>query len=110
MSDSFLVQGGARLSGSIAIGGAKNAALKHMVASLLAPGIHHLENVPNIVDVETMGRVLEHVGARCAREGTTLTIDVPEDPVPEAPLELVRQMRASILVLGALLARTGMSS
>lgn len=107
MSDSFLVQGGTRLSGSIAIGGAKNAVLKHMVASLLAPGIHHLENVPNIVDVEIMGRVLEHVGATCVRDGTTLTIDVPEDPIPEAPLELVRQMRASILVLGALLARTG---
>jgi len=95
------------LFGSVAIGGAKNAALKHMVASLLAPGRHRLENVPNIVDVEIMGRVLEHVGATCARDGTTLTIDVPEDPVPEAPLELVRQMRASILVLGALLARTG---
>jgi UDP-N-acetylglucosamine 1-carboxyvinyltransferase len=107
MSDSFLVQGGTKLSGSIAIGGAKNAVLKHMVASLLAPGIHHLENVPNIVDVEIMAKVLQHVGATCVREGTTLTIDVPEDPVPEAPLELVRQMRASILVLGALLARTG---
>jgi UDP-N-acetylglucosamine 1-carboxyvinyltransferase len=107
MSDSFLVQGGARLSGSIAIGGAKNAVLKHMVASLLAPGVHHLENVPNIVDVEIMARVLQHVGATYVREGTTLTIDVPEDPVPEAPLDLVRQMRASILVLGALLARTG---
>jgi UDP-N-acetylglucosamine 1-carboxyvinyltransferase len=107
MSDSFLVQGGTKLSGSIAIGGAKNAVLKHMVASLLAPGIHHLENVPNIVDVEIMAKVLQHVGATCVREGTALTIDVPEDPVPEAPLELVRQMRASILVLGALLARTG---
>jgi len=107
MSDTFLVQGGTKLAGSVAIGGAKNAALKHMVASLLAPGSHRLENVPDIVDVEIMGRVLEHVGATCARDGTTLTIDVPEDPVPEAPLELVRQMRASILVLGALLARTG---
>ncbi len=107
MSDSFLVRGGTRLSGSIAVGGAKNAALKHMVASLLAPGTHHIENVPDILDVDIMGRVLEHVGARCTRDGTTLTIDVPEDPIPEAPLDLVRQMRASILVLGALLARTG---
>ncbi|GMQ93624.1 MAG: UDP-N-acetylglucosamine 1-carboxyvinyltransferase [Acidimicrobiia bacterium] len=107
MSDSFLVRGGTRLSGSIAVGGAKNAALKHMVASLLAPGTHRLENVPNIVDVEIMGKVLRHVGAGCVRSGTCLTVDVPEDPVPEAPLDLVRQMRASILVLGALLARTG---
>lgn len=107
MSDSFLVRGGTRLSGNIAVGGAKNAALKHMVASLLAPGTHRLENVPNIVDVEIMEKVLRHVGARCVRSGTSLTVDVPEDPVPEAPLDLVRQMRASILVLGALLARTG---
>jgi len=107
MSDSFLVRGGTSLAGSVAIGGAKNAALKHMVACLLAPGTHHIENVPRILDVEIMGRVLEHVGAVCTRDGSTLTIEVPEDPVPEAPLDLVRQMRASILVLGALLARTG---
>lgn len=107
MSDSFLVRGGTVLSGSIAVGGAKNAALKHMVATLLAPGRHQIENVPNILDVVAMAKVLEHVGARCTRSDTTLTIDVPEHPVPEAPLELVRQMRASVLVLGALLARTG---
>ncbi len=107
MSDSFLVRGGTPLSGSIAVGGAKNAALKLMVASLLAPGTHEIKNVPDIVDVEIMGRVLEHVGATCERAGDKLTITVPQDPVPEAPLDLVRQMRASILVLGALLARTG---
>ncbi len=107
MSDSFLIRGGAALAGAVAIGGAKNAALKLMVASLLAPGIHEIDNVPDIVDVEIMGKVLEHVGATCVRKGNTLTIDVPHEPVPEAPLDLVRQMRASILVLGALLARTG---
>ena len=107
MSDSFLIRGGNALAGTIAIGGAKNAALKLMVASLLAPGTHTIENVPDIVDVEIMGRVLQHVGADCDRVGNTLTITVPENPVPEAPLDLVRQMRASILVLGALLARTG---
>ena len=89
------------------MGGAKNAALKLMVSSLLAPGTHTIDNVPNIVDVEIMGRVLEHVGATCGWEENRLTITVPEDPIPEAPLDLVRQMRASILVLGALLARTG---
>jgi UDP-N-acetylglucosamine 1-carboxyvinyltransferase len=107
MSDSFLIRGGTSLQGTIAVGGAKNAALKLMVASLLAPGSHTIENVPDIVDVEIMGRVLQHVGADCDRVGNTLTITVPENPVPEAPLDLVRQMRASILVLGALLARTG---
>jgi UDP-N-acetylglucosamine 1-carboxyvinyltransferase len=107
MSDSFLVRGGGPLSGTVAVGGAKNAALKLMVASLLAPGTHEIDNVPAIVDVEIMGRVLDHVGAKCSRDGNRLTIVVPEEPVPEAPLDLVRQMRASILVLGALLARTG---
>ena len=107
MVDSIFVRGGTPLSGSVGVLGAKNAVLKHMVATLLAPGTHTIENVPNILDVEIMGRVLEHVGARCSRDGSTLTVTVPEDPNPEAPLDLVRQMRASILVLGALLARTG---
>ncbi|MEN8113741.1 MAG: UDP-N-acetylglucosamine 1-carboxyvinyltransferase [Actinomycetota bacterium] len=91
----------------MAVLGAKNAALKHMVATLLAPGVHHLSNVPRILDVEIMGNVLRHVGATCERDGTTLEIVVPEVPNPEAPLDLVRQMRASILILGTLLARTG---
>lgn len=107
MSDTILVRGGEPLNGSVAVLGAKNAVLKHMVAALLAPGVHTIDNVPNILDVEIMGEVLHHVGARCTRHDTSLTIEVPEDPNPEAPLDLVRQMRASILVLGALLARTG---
>ncbi|MCZ7533513.1 MAG: UDP-N-acetylglucosamine 1-carboxyvinyltransferase [Acidimicrobiia bacterium] len=107
MSDAIVVTGGAVLEGSIPILGAKNAAVKHLVGALLAPGEHTLYNVPRIVDVEIMGRVLEHVGARCIRDGTTLQVIVPDDPNPEAPLVLVRQMRASILVLGALLARCG---
>lgn len=107
MSDSILVTGGRALSGSVKILGAKNAVLKHMVATLLAPGDHVIDNVPRIVDVEIMARVLEHVGATCRRDGTMLLINVPESPNPEAPLDLVRQMRASILVLGALLARSG---
>jgi len=101
------VVGGTPLEGELSVLGAKNAALKHMVATLLAPGIHHLSNVPRILDVEIMGSVLRHVGATCERDGTTLTIVVPEDPNPEAPLDLVRQMRASILILGTLLSRTG---
>ena len=107
MVDSIRVTGGTRLEGTIPVLGAKNAVLKHLVASLLAPGQHVIGNVPRIVDVEIMGRVLTHVGAKCSRDGTTVIIDVPEKPNPEAPLDLVRQMRASILVLGALLARCG---
>ena len=105
--ESLRVVGGNRLAGEVAVLGAKNAALKHMVATLLAPGVHRLSNVPRILDVEIMGNVLRHVGATCERSGTTLEIDVPEIPNPEAPLDLVRQMRASILILGTLLARTG---
>jgi UDP-N-acetylglucosamine 1-carboxyvinyltransferase len=101
------VVGGSPLQGEVAVYGAKNAALKHMVASLLAPGTHTLTNVPGILDVEIMGRVLRHVGAETERDGTTLEIRVPDEPFPEAPLDLVRQMRASILILGTLLARTG---
>jgi UDP-N-acetylglucosamine 1-carboxyvinyltransferase len=105
--ETIRVTGGVPLQGEIAVLGAKNAALKHMVAALLAPGVHQIDNVPSIADVAIMERVLEHVGAQCRRDGQTLLITVPERPTPEAPLDLVRQMRASILILGALLARTG---
>lgn len=101
------VTGGRPLSGEIAVQGAKNAVLKHMVAALLAPGEHVLSNVPGILDVDIMGQVIDHVGAGCERDGSTLVVTVPERPNPEAPLDLVRMMRASILILGALLARTG---
>jgi UDP-N-acetylglucosamine 1-carboxyvinyltransferase len=108
--ESIRVVGGKRLSGEVQVLGAKNAVLKLMVAALLAPGTHRLENVPGIIDVELMTQVLAHVGAGCERRGTTLVITVPEEPVPEAPLDLVRKMRASILILGALLARCGEAS
>jgi UDP-N-acetylglucosamine 1-carboxyvinyltransferase len=91
----------------VAVLGAKNAILKHFVATLMAPGRHRLDNVPDIVDVRLMGEVIEHIGAKCRFEGSTVHIDVPEDLLPEAPIDLVRRMRASILVLGALLARCG---
>ena len=105
--NTIVVQGRRRLEGAIAVRGAKNAVLKHMVATLLAPGTHHISNVPGLLDVQIMGDVLLHVGATCVYEDGSLRIDVPEQPTPEAPLELVRKMRASILVLGALLARCG---
>ncbi len=76
-----------------------------MVAMLLAPGTHQLGNVPGILDVTLMGQVLEHIGATCTFGGHGLTVEVPSELRPEAPLDLVRQMRASIVVLGPLLAR-----
>ena len=105
----IVVEGGPRLSGTIGVLGAKNAALKEMVATLLAPGRHHLSNVPAILDVDLMCRVLEHTGCKITQEANELWVVVPDEPEPEAPIELVRQMRASIVVLGPLLARCGMA-
>jgi UDP-N-acetylglucosamine 1-carboxyvinyltransferase len=104
--DHFLITGGARLSGSIPIAGAKNSALKLMAAALLAPGRTVLSNVPRIQDCLTMGEVLQHLGADVAWEDD-LAIDASDVLSVEAPYELVSRMRASILVLGPLLARCG---
>jgi len=102
-----VVEGGARLQGTVGVLGAKNAALKEMVSALLAPGRHRLTNVPAILDVSLMCRVLEHTGCHVEQNGHELWLVVPDDLRPEAPIELVRQMRASIVVLGPLLARCG---
>jgi UDP-N-acetylglucosamine 1-carboxyvinyltransferase len=101
------VEGGAPLRGTVGVLGAKNAALKEMAATLLAPGRHRLSNVPDILDVSLMSEVLAHVGCRIERSGHDLSIVVPDTLVPEAPLHLVRRMRASIVVLGPLLVRCG---
>ena len=108
-ADAFRVVGPARLVGSVAVRGAKNSALKLMAASLLAPGKNTLLNVPHIADVEIMAELLERLG--CTVQHNTaehsLTIDVPEMPSHKADYDLVRKMRASINVLGPLLARVG---
>lgn len=109
LMSNILVEGGARLSGTVNTLGAKNAVLKEIVSTLLAPGRHHLTNVPSILDVELMSRVLEHTGCRIETGDHELWIVVPDEPRPEAPIELVRQMRASIVVLGPLLARCGVA-
>ena len=103
----FLVTGGTPLRGAIAAGGAKNSALKIMAATLLAPGTYEIERVPRIADVETMRRVLGRLGAHADFSGDRVTITVPTALATEAPYDLVRQMRASIIVLGPLLARCG---
>jgi UDP-N-acetylglucosamine 1-carboxyvinyltransferase len=105
--DRLLVTGGPRLSGDVAIGGAKNSALKVMAAALLAEGRTEVHNVPDIADCRTMAEVLERLGARVERRDHALTIDASGPLLMETPYELVRRMRASILVLGPLLARTG---
>jgi len=95
------------LSGVVPISGAKNSVLKLMAATLLAPGHYVIRNVPRITDVEHMSELLEAMAVSVHQSGNVLTIDVPDEIVPEAPYELVERTRASILVLGPLLARTG---
>ena len=102
------MRGSGPLEGTVAIEGAKNSVLKLMAASLICDGRFVLRNVPRIVDVEIMSDLLTSMGATVRRtEDHVLTIDVGDDITPEAPYELVERMRASIVVLGALLARNG---
>lgn len=105
--DRFVVHPSGPLSGEVRVGGAKNSALKLMAATLLAEGDFVLHNVPHIADVEIMCDLLVSMGVNPTRDGETLTIHRSSDLIPEAPYELVEQMRASIAVLGPLLARTG---
>ena len=107
MVERFFVEGGNRLYGEVTVSGAKNAALKMIAAALLAPGRTTLRNVPRIRDVETMLAVLDGLGVEAGFEGNTLTVDAGEVYSYTAPYDLVRQMRASIVVLGPLVARFG---
>jgi UDP-N-acetylglucosamine 1-carboxyvinyltransferase len=107
MVQRFFVEGGSRLYGEVTVSGAKNAALKMIAAALLAPGRTTLRNVPRIRDVETMLAVLDVLGVETGFEGNTLTVDAGEVHSYTAPYDLVRQMRASIVVLGPLVARFG---
>ena len=105
--DKIVIEGGEPLRGEIAVSGAKNAALPLICACLLAPGPHVLENVPDLRDTRTMLALLEALGATWQRDGATLTIDTANLHGFEASYELVKTMRASVLVLGPLLARMG---
>jgi UDP-N-acetylglucosamine 1-carboxyvinyltransferase len=103
----LIVRPSGPLNGTVPISGAKNSVLKLMAAALLAPGTHVVHNVPDITDVAVMAELLNHMGVVVARDGSSLTLIVGEDLIAEAPYELVAQMRASIAVLGPLLARCG---
>jgi len=105
--DKLRISGGRPLEGTVRISGAKNAALPVMAATLLAPGVHRLRNVPRLRDTQTFARVLELLGAKVAFEDHLLMIDTLGVNSVEAPYELVKTMRASIYVLGPLLARFG---
>src|SRR5438045_243661 len=103
----LLVDGGRRLQGTARINGAKNSALKLMAAALLADGETVIENVPHIADCATMADVLAHLGAATRWEDHVLHVDTAGAGGIETPYHLVSRMRASIVVLGPLLARRG---
>ncbi|MFN7697078.1 MAG: UDP-N-acetylglucosamine 1-carboxyvinyltransferase, partial [Deltaproteobacteria bacterium] len=105
--DSILVRGGTPLRGTVKVSGAKNAALPILCSSLLADGEHTFRNVPDLRDIQTTAQLLRHMGL--AVDVAPPVVVVRGKPVvePDAPYELVKQMRASVLVLGPLLARYG---
>ena len=108
--DKLLIRGGRRLQGEVPIAGAKNAALPELTAALLTTESVTLSNVPQLQDVATMLKLLRNMGVvadRVADAPETVTLDASNVATPEAPYELVKTMRASILVLGPLLARFG---
>jgi len=109
--DKFVIRGGNPLVGTVRISGAKNAALPAMAAALLTDEPVVLENVPEVRDIQTMRKLLVEMGAEVelgyGRAHHRTTIHCPEHLRPEAPYELVKTMRASTLVLGPLVARTG---
>ena len=109
MSERFKVVGGAQLRGEVSVTGAKNSVLKLMAASLLAVGKTTITNVPDIADVDIMSELLTRLGCTTNfdRSTSTVTIDVPEKLGHRADYDLVRRMRASINVLGPLVARLG---
>jgi UDP-N-acetylglucosamine 1-carboxyvinyltransferase len=106
--DAIRIRGGRPLSGTIRVSGAKNAALPILCATLLSDGQSRLRNVPALRDIETTAALLRHLGRPVEVAMPEVLVAPPTGPViPEAPYDLVRQMRASVLVLGPLLARYG---
>jgi UDP-N-acetylglucosamine 1-carboxyvinyltransferase len=105
VSERFVVTGGTRLSGEVAVGGAKNSVLKLMAATLLAEGTSTITNCPDILDVPLMAEVLRGLGATVELDGATVRITSPDEPKYDADFAAVRQFRASVCVLGPLVGR-----
>ncbi|HAS17616.1 MAG: UDP-N-acetylglucosamine 1-carboxyvinyltransferase [Nitrospirae bacterium RIFCSPHIGHO2_02_FULL_42_12] len=105
--DTILIKGGKKLKGEVEISGAKNSALPIIASSILSTEECVLTNVPLLKDIQTIKLVLESMGARVRRDGYTFAIDAKDLKSCEAPYELVKTMRASVLVLGPLVARFG---
>lgn len=104
--DGIRIRGGKTLSGRVRVSGSKNAALPILCATLLSDGESLVRNVPDLRDIGTTGQLLETMGCRVECAPPTVRVK-PNDVTPEAPYELVKQMRASVLVLGPLVARYG---
>ncbi|NUO17979.1 UDP-N-acetylglucosamine 1-carboxyvinyltransferase [bacterium] len=105
--DSLILRGGRPLEGEIPISGSKNATLPLLAATLLAPGFYRFTNVPQLKDVKTMSNLLRILGAKIDESANELLIDTSHASHVEAPYDLVKTMRASFYVLGALLGRHG---
>jgi UDP-N-acetylglucosamine 1-carboxyvinyltransferase len=103
--EKFRIEGGHSLRGDVHVSGAKNAALPCLAATLLTPGPVHLDNLPRVRDIVTMERVLAVLGESCEHATGTTVVTTGDLDAHHAPYELVRTMRASVLVLGPLLAR-----
>ncbi len=108
--DKLVIEGGNRLEGVVPISGAKNAVLPLMAATLVASGQYRLSNVPDLRDVHTMVELLKELGVSVSFKNEVLEIDTQPLSSNKAPYKLVKKMRASVLVLGPLLARTGEAS
>ncbi|CAM2877354.1 UDP-N-acetylglucosamine 1-carboxyvinyltransferase [Skermania piniformis] len=105
MSERFLVTGGNRLAGEVSVGGAKNSVLKLMAAALLVEGTTTITNCPDILDVPLMAEVLRGLGCEVVLDGAIARITTPAEPKYHADFPAVRQFRASVCVLGPLVAR-----
>ncbi len=105
--DKIVIKGGVTLNGEIQVGGAKNSALPLLFATLLSSGTSELTNIPGLRDINTAAKLLETLGAEVSRDGACFRIDASQIESVEAPYDLVKTMRASVLVLGPLLARCG---
>lgn len=106
--DKFVIEGGERLKGSVRIGGSKNAVLPVLAATILSRGVYHIGNVPRLRDVETMMRLIRILGGRAEwEEQNRLLVDTGGLENHVAPYDLVKEMRASVLVLGALVGGLG---
>ena len=105
--DKLIIKGGKKLKGDVTVSGSKNASLPIFVATILAPGINQISNVPFLRDINTTIKVLESLGAQVEGNGNIVRIDTTNINSHEATYDLVKTMRASVLVLGPLLARFG---